>query len=970
METINNLSINNIILSSKTKSKISRNNFQKSILIEFNLNKIGSIRYAKIHRSANSPLHKINDFNQDTEFCQCCNLPAEQEGVMEKFHFSDNPDKFVECGESISLYFTFFKYSIIVIIIMFLLSGIINIIFSKKIYEELYFICNSKLQNIVFEDCKLYSKEETNTKSYAIISNSFFFMFNSINIKYYRDLYYKVFSNNNSTIESVIINLSFINFICLITLLIFNEFFIIIINTKSQDINKSIVSLNDYSIFLSNLKDIYQNFLKNDKQINEKNVQKEKNNIEDYKEEINNRLGIEKSSEKLSEIDKFKNYLKNEICTKENGEKLNVKKINICFNISELMNLQKKVNKIDEKMSKIRNQPYQILKNEKLKLYGDKKRYFGSFFDLNCCEKSQSLEELKEKKNKLNEEIDKLMEKSKKNSMDYFSGNAIICFDSIKEREDILNINSNYLIIYIIKLFIFFFFGCCIEKNKKDKYWLRKNIRFQLAPEPEEIIFENLEYSHSLSGYTRIFFAYFLSLILIFICFLIVISLNYLQKYTDEKNNFNRIIAYIISFLITCSIEITNYIFEKILNFLTKIEKNSTTTNFYLSKSIKLTIFSFTNEAIVPLISEILIDTNGYEYLVINMIMIFLTNSITPIFWAFNFSFFYKKFRIWLIEKNIKPNDPDGNHEKTQKELNELYELPSMEIEEKYSYIYKTILITFFYIQIFPLGIIFSLTGLCLGYLIEKYNFCNMYRRPEVLNDQLFHSYIDNFMTTLFICGVGDYIFKNDVYNSKLWPFINIFLFGVLMIIPYNYFIDYFIKYCINLRKSKIIKTSLEKVYFSFFNDYERANPMTKKEGIVNYLTGIKNSGIISEVIYLKYIGNLNNVNLMKLYYDDRKHINIIKAYKSILRKETIIKSISQLVSKISFKTLIKEENNEEDSKSDDSSFGKNKIKYRESNSNDSINDRNNIINQKSDENIINNKDEDINFYKKKNIKL
>ena len=104
----------------------------------------------------------------------------------------------------------------------------------------------------------------------------------------------------------------------------------------------------------------------------------------------------------------------------------------------------------------------------------------------------------------------------------------------------------------------------------------------------------------------------------------------------------------------------------------------------------------------------------------------------------------------------------------------------------------------------------------------------------------------------------------------------------------------------------------------------------------------------------------------MKLYYDDRKHINIIKAYKSILRKETIIKSISQLVSKISFKTLIKEENNEEDSKSDDSSFGKNKIKYRESNSNDSINDRNNIINQKSDENIINNKDEDINFYKKK----
>ena len=325
------------------------------------------------------------------------------------------------------------------------------------------------------------------------------------------------------------------------------------------------------------------------------------------------------------------------------------------------------------------------------------------------------------------------------------------------------------------------------------------------------------------------------------------------------------------------------------LDYLTKREKQSTTTNYFLSKSIKLTIFSFMNYGIVPLISELYIKTKGYEYLIINMLMIFLINSfLVPISWTINFSYFYKKFRIWLIERKraIYDKETDINHEKTQKELNELYELPSMNIAEKYSYIFNTILISFFYISIFPLGTFISFLGLCFGYFLEKFNFCNMYKRPEMLNDHLCKTYNYYFIVALFVSGVGDYIFKSDVYETKIWSLINIIIFGVLIFVPYHYIINYIIKDFILLKESKIHKLNLDEVYLTFYNDYERANPMTKKKGIENYLNGLRNRNIISEDTFQENMNNLNNVNLMKLYYYDSKKRNILKTQRSFMDKE------------------------------------------------------------------------------------
>ena len=73
----------------------------------YNLDKPGKIELAKIHTFANRPLRKIREFNNISLFCPCCNLPSQQWGVLEPLNFCDDTTNFNECGQGVTLYFSF-----------------------------------------------------------------------------------------------------------------------------------------------------------------------------------------------------------------------------------------------------------------------------------------------------------------------------------------------------------------------------------------------------------------------------------------------------------------------------------------------------------------------------------------------------------------------------------------------------------------------------------------------------------------------------------------------------------------------------------------------------------------------------------------------------------------------------------------------------------------------------------------------
>ena len=412
--------------------------------------------------------------------------------------------------------------------------------------------------------------------------------------------------------------------------------------------------------------------------------------------------------------------------------------------------------------------------------------------------------------------------------------------------------------------------------------YYKRHITFEAAPEPEDVIFENLE-TKPFWRIINTFIVYIVSIIICGISFVAVIFLNKLQRDIDknkENKTTHTVLLYVVSFGITGVTSIIDLILEIVLEKLTRWEKQPTWTNYYLSYSLKLTLFSFLNSAVLPIVSEFFFTkSNGYEFLISNMLMKFLVNSfVTTTMWTINFSCLWKIIRQSLIERKEKINI-------NQKELNEIYELSPMNVAAKYSYIGKTLLMSFLYVPIFPLGLGISLLGFILGYWLEKYNFANMYKKPEMLNRQIVEFYSNYFVLIFFVYGIGDYVFLHDAYEKKTWSLVNIIVFGVLIIFPYHQLlsIDF-----LNFDESQIHEKEYKDKYVDFLNDYERANPMTKKEGEMRYLEQLEKKHKINKKEVERRKKRIKEENPMKFYSNQIINKNV-KGLNDFLANDEII---------------------------------------------------------------------------------
>ena len=837
---------------------------------EFNIYSRGTVINAKKHRSATRPKKELEELKEEENehLCPCCGLPETVEGKVEYFKTCDNPDEFSTCGQGVVLYYDYIKFVIIVSFIASVGISLFNIYFSNKYYKEMTKVCNNYYHDELSqgdlkykEECEFYMTDSDPDKDDIKQIDTFFFQFSAVNIKDYRVLYKKIYQNNNS-FESTIINISLVNFIILIILFIFNLLYIYFLFNKANATDYLVFTVSDYAVFLTNLFNLYnifKNTLAQVKQHEKKNKDKGRNLDDNY---YIMHLGF-KPTEDMTEIKKFEQFLLGKIFLERRRGKIikdyGVNRIDFCYKSKEIIELQEKLNGLDEKINKIDFDPKIQEENKKLKLEGTERYYFSYILPIcpfNCCPKKESLKDIMEQKTEIEEKMTKLIQDSKEHASEFFGGGAFVTFNKIKQQEDYMSKLPNNFFDYVIHFFksmAFIFCSCCMNKNSTNYY--KRNITFESAPEPEDILFENVE-TRPIQRFFRTTIVYFISIILCGISFAAIYGLNLLQMYVDEhqaNHTTHIVLLYVISFAITGVTSGMDILLEIVLEILTKWEKQTTWTNYYLSYSLKLTLFSFVNSAILPTFCEFFINhSDGYEILISNMLMKFLVNAIvTPAMWTLSVGYFLKKIRICFIEKK-KPEEIDMN----QKELNELYEYPSMNVSAKYSYIAKTILMSFFYIPIFPLGLIISLLGFILGYWLEKYNFANMYKMPEMLNRQIAEFYTNYFVLTFFVYGIGDWVFLHDCYKSKTWSLVNIILFGVLIIFPYHQMLTFdFLKF----DESSLHEEDYNEKYTDFPIDYERANPMTEKEGKLRFLKARKEKGIIKDDEFNKEKNEIEN---------------------------------------------------------------------------------------------------------------
>ena len=917
------------------------NNRKIHIKEKYDLDQLGRIEYAKEHSSANRPLKKLGEFGNNQVFCKCCGLPCITEGIIEPFKVCDSTDKYSILGQAITLYFSFYKFSFFILFTLLCALIFPSFYMIHIYYESIKNICNDSI-NILrnndrkFDICDKFIKNSEN-------KDMFLFHYNAANIFTYIQLYDNIMNgsfienkkiigafNNNSyhakKIKNLVINNSFTFFIVLISLFIINLLYIFFQNNKILEYNFELISPSDYAVIMTNMSEIYKSFRKM------KYLYSNSSRISSLAE-FRKKLGFLESELKdtnITEAMEFSNYIKNFV---NKNDKYNVQMVNICYKLNKFKELEYKIQDYKNKLFKVDNSPRQKRRNRYFKLTGNRRKYFkssflgGNYINLHakCCEKNIPIIELIRKKNNKESKLNNLLNASKNIKSDNFANVAFILFDKIDEQERFLkkysqNIFTN--VFSIIKNFKYYFCICFLSQKSIKKFKKENKELCSLAPEPDDIIFENLE----ITTIKRILFLLaitLISFIIITVSFIIVVILTFAQKKIDNiKFGSQTITKLILSLAMTGVISLINIIFQGILESLTKLERHMSMTNHILSFSVKLTIFTFVNSAIVPYISIIKIsDDLNYDLLIDNMLMIFLVNSfVSPLMWTFNINFCLKKWKILGIENKKNPN---MRHYMSQRKLNDLYEYVDIELAYKYSYISKTLLMTFFYLPLFPFGIIFSICGLILGFYLEKFNIGHIYKRPEMMSETIIKFYVSYFEVNFLMLAIGDYLFLKDRYNINYWQFINIIIFLVPIIIPYGQYLNYNF---IGVNQSQIINKSYNDAFFNFYNDYERMNPFTRRIGTINYLKRLKEKDYITEEEFQnqkKYIESLNFMQIISLERPSRtvRTKRLIGRRQSLLcnigidKSDSKVKRLFELIKKINKspeeeKNSINKENN------------------------------------------------------------
>jgi MFS family permease len=445
-------------------------------------------------------------------------------------------------------------------------------------------------------------------------------------------------------------------------------------------------------------------------------------------------------------------------------------------------------------------------------------------------------------------------------------------FVTFKEEKYALEYRSNYphtfltrLYVNIKNFFIVTLCGCCYDKKVLNNYKQRQKITVDWAPEPEDIIFANLEFKW-IDRFLRSLVLYIISILLMGASFGIVLTLNHLQYKSEKKSENNLILKYGISFAITGVTSAINAIVKMLFQSFSEKEKMWTYTDKYLSFSVKLTIFTFFNSAIIPLLTNYIeFGWDSHENLVNNMLTTFLSGSLlAPIMSLICYDLILNQFWIWFYVTRKYDNEKEPLKEFTQEELNLYFERPDMGISVQYSNLAKQVCMCMIYIPIFPLGVPITLIGIILNYFVEKFKCIYVYKRPEMLNQSICFFYMDYFCVALFCYAIGDYVFFSDTHSNKFFELFNIVFYAVLFIIPYNILLRKWNSSASDKYENLI---SYDDAYFGFSFDYERINPKTQKKGMINYLVRIYDKGLIEKEELEYCINNIDKINLRETFY-------------------------------------------------------------------------------------------------------
>jgi len=414
-----------------------------------------------------------------------------------------------------------------------------------------------------------------------------------------------------------------------------------------------------------------------------------------------------------------------------------------------------------------------------------------------------------------------------------------------------------------------------------------KKVKVKRAPEPTDILWENLEFTRQQRSRSQLF-TNFITCVLILLSFGLILLINWGQSLSVDKFGKGSIVVQILSVVTSIVITLTNFIMSFTIDKLTKYEKHLTITNYLRGVAQKLAAAQFINTALTNLVAEVILSSEentththsrleevnfyGKGGLLENMFWVFIISAIqSPALIIFDVGYFIKLLKRSEVSKAAKRGQ---NITLTQKQANDLHEGSSIPMPARFAALIKVVLLTTFYAPAIPIAAVFSIGGLTLWYWAEKYNLFRRSILPPSIDDELANSMIEYLEWAACTFAIGNIIYVFSLTNASddlafphearivIWITLGVSLFHIFF--PMGLLNETLFP----IKDEVTEHQTYEQARLEFQTDYDIENPVTRKKALKRYLRRIyyaKKTGAETQGTHSQKIPKMNVTDMMAL---------------------------------------------------------------------------------------------------------
>ena len=404
-----------------------------------------------------------------------------------------------------------------------------------------------------------------------------------------------------------------------------------------------------------------------------------------------------------------------------------------------------------------------------------------------------------------------------------------------------------------------FFQRVCGHGSFESEEFQGKRIHGVRPPDPSDIIWENLSV-RLVSRLKNMAVTSAVTLVMLGLCGGMIYGCSYYKRqlYEDNKNKTSTLSADRLRYLVTSilpavGVILINFVLSRCIRLFSLYEKPHTSTQYNSSVALKLVLAMCINTALIAILVDYDRDDGWFTPggLVVQMTYIYISNAVvTPLFYILSPMYLLRVVRRCRIRR--------APGQFFQGDANAVFEGPPVDLAQRYANVLKTLIISFAYAPIVPIGLLIGLIALVIEYWVDKTLLLRRHARPQRISGDLNRSMIRILPWAVVVYAVMLFVFMeqlNPDYSGAafVWMWITL----AIALFPTSSF-----RICCKRQwDGNAVRAGdtkeFEEVALELIEDFDRMNPVTQREGWGAYLKLVEKKKLLDQKIQQAWVKRL-----------------------------------------------------------------------------------------------------------------